>query len=85
MHLSQLFLLTDSLLNPVMDDLSRELIAGDHSIYWDGYLRADASVCDPDRTIRWRQGGFYRARLGLESASPGVLANKSIPGKCVMP
>jgi len=69
----QLFLMADSLLNPVVDDLSKTLIDEKLSLYWDGYLRADAAVCNRDNTFQWRQGGFYRARLGLESGSPQIL------------
>ncbi len=70
---NQLFLMCDSLLNPIVTDLAEELIRGDHSLYWDGYLRADPPVCNTDNTFLWRQGGFYRARLGIESGSPNVL------------
>jgi radical SAM superfamily enzyme YgiQ (UPF0313 family) len=70
---TQLFLLSDSLLNPVVTDLANSLINAGHSIYWDGYLRADPSACNREKTFQWRQGGFYRARLGLESGSPRIL------------
>lgn len=72
-HGSQLFLMCDSLLNPVALDLAMELITSDISIYWDGYLRVDKQVCDPDTALLWRQGGLYRARLGVESGSQHVL------------
>jgi len=73
LHGSQLYLMSDSLLNPIVDELSRELIDADITIYWDGYLRADKHACDPDNTFLWRRGGFYRARMGIESGSPQVL------------
>jgi radical SAM superfamily enzyme YgiQ (UPF0313 family) len=72
-HDSRLFLMGDSLLNPIITDLAREFIQTGISVYWDGYLRIDASACDPDNTMLWRRGGFYRARLGVESGSPRVL------------
>lgn len=72
-HSYQLFLLTDSTLNPIATPLSREIIKSGVSIYWDGFLRADRHVCNPENTLSWRQGGFYRAKLGLESGSQGVL------------
>jgi len=81
---TQLFLLSDSLLNPLVTDLANALIDADHSIYWDGYLRADPQVCSPDNTFQWRRGGFYRARLGLESGSPRILeqmGKKISPGQ----
>lgn len=72
-HQSQLFLLGDSLLNPVITDLANEFINSDASIYWDGYLRIDKNVCDAGTVTRWRRGGFYRARLGIESGSQQLL------------
>lgn len=70
---TQLFLMADSLLNPVVDDLSQTIIDNGLSLYWDGYLRADPGACNTENTFKWRQGGFYRARLGLESGSPNIL------------
>jgi radical SAM superfamily enzyme YgiQ (UPF0313 family) len=69
----RLFLLCDSLLNPTMSELSKSLIKADVPVYFDGYLRIDKAVCDIRHTMQWRQGGFYRARLGVESGSQRVL------------
>lgn len=69
----QLFLMTDSTLNPIITDLAEAVIRSGVSIYWDGFLRADRHVCSMDNTMLWRQGGFYRAKLGLESGSQHVL------------
>jgi radical SAM superfamily enzyme YgiQ (UPF0313 family) len=82
MYGNQLFLMSDSLLNPVISDLANALLESEISIYWDGYLRANKEVCDPDNTLLWRRGGFYRARLGVESGSPRVL---EAMGKKIMP
>lgn len=73
LHSYQLFLLTDSTLNPVVTDLAEEVIKSGVTVYWDGFLRADSHVCSPENTLLWRRGGFYRAKLGLESGSQGVL------------
>ncbi|UCH95357.1 MAG: radical SAM protein [Candidatus Aminicenantes bacterium] len=70
---SQLFFMNDALMNPVIDGLSRELIKSGVSLYWDGYLRVDESTSDIENTMFWRQGGFYRARIGVESGSQRVL------------
>jgi radical SAM superfamily enzyme YgiQ (UPF0313 family) len=78
----QLFFFGDSLLNPFIADLVSELLKLDTSIYWDGYLKASQTACDPEEAFRWRQGGFYRARLGLESGSPHVL---DLMGKRISP
>jgi radical SAM superfamily enzyme YgiQ (UPF0313 family) len=72
-HSYQLFLLTDSTLNPIATELAKEIIKSGVSIYWDGFLRADHHVCNPENTLLWRQGGFYRAKLGLESGSQRIL------------
>jgi radical SAM superfamily enzyme YgiQ (UPF0313 family) len=80
MYGKNLFLLGDSLVNPIVTELSAEMVKRDEEIYWDAYLRADKPVCDPENTKLWRQGGFYRARLGIESGSQNVLnlMNKKI-------
>lgn len=72
-HSCQLFLMTDSTLNPIIQELSLEFMKSGVSIYWDGFLRADRHVCSTENTMAWRKGGFYRAKLGLESGSQRVL------------
>lgn len=76
----QVFLMGDSLLNPVVDALSEELIRRKKSYYWDGYLRVDDKAAIVENAIKWRRGGLYRVRFGIESGSPHVLAlmNKKI-------
>jgi hypothetical protein len=76
----QLFLMSDSLLNPVLKELALELLKTDIRIYWDGYVRADRQLEDLENTLLFRQAGFYRARLGIESGSREVLQlmNKKI-------
>lgn len=77
---SQLFLMCDSLLNPIITPLANELKSTDISIYWDGYLKVDKHTCNIDTVLLWRRGGFYRARLGVESGSQRILdsMNKKI-------
>jgi radical SAM superfamily enzyme YgiQ (UPF0313 family) len=69
----RIFVLTDCLINPVVTALAREMIARDLAIYWDVYLKVDQHVCDPEYALLWRRGGFYRARLGIETGSQRVL------------
>ncbi len=69
----QVFFMADSLMNPIISDLSNELINADISLYWDGYLRVDQDVGHIENVMLWRRGGFYRARLGVESGSQRVL------------
>lgn len=82
LYSNQLFLLSDSLLNPVINGLAEEFIKHDEAIYWDGCLRADSPVDDTEKTFLWRQGGFYRARLGIESGSERIL---DLMGKKISP
>lgn len=72
-HGKQLFLLCDSLLNPVVAGLAEAISQSGVIIYWDGYLRADKPVGDIENTMAWRRGGFYKAKLGIESGSPRIL------------
>ena len=76
----RVFLMTDSTLNPIVSELAQEFIDAGDAIYWDGFLRVDSHAGDVDNTTLWRKGGFYRARLGLESGSQRVLdlMNKNI-------
>ncbi|HEX3048368.1 MAG TPA: radical SAM protein [Bacillota bacterium] len=69
----QLFFMTDSLLNPIITDFANEIINHNQSMYWDGYLRVGEEVEDIENTLLWRRGGFYRARLGVESGSQRIL------------
>lgn len=83
-HGLQLFFMADSQVNRLASGLATALLDRDVALYWDGYLRADPPVADVKNTLLWRRGGFYRARLGVESGSQRVLdaMNKNItPGQ----
>lgn len=69
----RLFFMTDSLLNYVITDVAAENIRAGVCVYMDGYFIADDAAADIGNTILWRRGGFYRARLGVESGSQRVL------------
>ena len=69
----QVFVLTDCLVNPIVNELSSDLADREANLYWDVYLKVDKQVCDPQLTHLWRRGGFYRARLGVESGSQRIL------------
>jgi len=77
---ARLFFMLDELLNPIVTDLSTELKNANLSLYWDGYFRIDEASCNIENTYLWRRGGFYRARIGIESGSQRVLnlMNKGI-------
>jgi radical SAM superfamily enzyme YgiQ (UPF0313 family) len=79
-HGNQLFLMCDSLINPVITPLAETLIKEEESYYWESCIRADKEVCSPENAYLWRRGGFYKARIGIESGSPAVLElmNKKI-------
>ena len=70
---TKLFLLTDCLINPTATHLAEEVIGRGLDIYWDVYIKVDKEVCDRETALLWRKGGFYRARLGIESGSPNML------------
>jgi len=69
----QLFFMTDSLMNPILDELSDELIKRNTSLYYDGYYKVDNAAMDTEHTLKWRKSGLYRVRLGVESGSQNVL------------
>jgi hypothetical protein len=70
---SQLFFMTDSLINPALTDLANELIKSGVSLYYDAYFKVDEPSGDIRNTLLWRRGGLYRVRLGTESGSQRIL------------
>lgn len=78
----QLFFMTDSMLNPIITDLAEEFIKNPAVLYYDGYFRVDKDAGNIENTLLWRRGGFYRARLGVESGSQHVL---DLIGKRITP
>jgi hypothetical protein len=76
----QLFFMTDSLINPILQDLAAELIKRNLTLYYDGYYKVDNAAMDMNNTSFWRKSGLYRVRLGVESGSQKVLnlMNKGI-------
>lgn len=72
-HKRRIFLLTDCLINPVIDELCDKMLENNLNFYWDVYFRVDKRAADIERVNKWRRGGFYRARLGVESGSPRML------------
>jgi radical SAM superfamily enzyme YgiQ (UPF0313 family) len=69
----QLFFMYDALLNSYITDFAKEFLKRDKTLYYVGYLRACPEACDINHTMLWRRGGFYRARMGVESGSQRVL------------
>jgi radical SAM superfamily enzyme YgiQ (UPF0313 family) len=69
----RLFFMTDSLINPVINELAAELIKRKVSLYYDGYYKVDSAAMDPNNTLFWRKSGLYRVRLGVESGSQRIL------------
>jgi hypothetical protein len=70
---SQLFILSDLLLNPIATELSEEFTRSAASIYWDTHFRISEEACDPEKTFLWRRGGMYRVEMGVESGSQRIL------------
>jgi radical SAM superfamily enzyme YgiQ (UPF0313 family) len=67
------FFMGDSLMNPYIFQFSSALLERKADVLYDGYLRADKPVTYGDKVRLWARSGFYRARLGIESASARVL------------
>lgn len=70
---TQLFFMGDNMVNPITSELAREFIKRETAIYWSAYLKADEQGADPGIAMSWRRGGFYCARIGIDSGSPHVL------------
>ncbi len=70
---SQIYVMSDLLMNFTASDLADELIRADVSVYWDTHFRVGPEVCDPRQALLWRRGGLYRVQLGTESGSQRVL------------
>ena len=77
---TQVYMMSDLLMNPFATKLSKELIKMDTSVYWDSHCRVSREVCDPEKAMLWRQAGLYRVQLGTESGSQRILdiMNKKI-------
>jgi radical SAM superfamily enzyme YgiQ (UPF0313 family) len=69
----KLFLFCDSLLNPIIDDVSLLLKKKGEHLFFDGYLRADKNATVKEKAELWRNSGYYRARIGMESGSQRIL------------
>jgi len=69
----RLFFMGDSLLNPIISELSKSLIQQNLPVYFDSYFCVDEEAAKIENTVLWRNGGFYRARLGVESGSQKIL------------
>jgi radical SAM superfamily enzyme YgiQ (UPF0313 family) len=72
-HNRRSFFICDSLSNHIIDKLSVEIQQSGKPYMLDCYLRADEPTTRSDNTRRWREGGLFRARMGLESASQRIL------------
>jgi radical SAM superfamily enzyme YgiQ (UPF0313 family) len=70
---SQLYVMSDLLMNPIASDLAEELLKSGVSVYWDTHFRVGPEVCHPQKALLWRRGGLYRVQLGTESGSQRVL------------
>ena len=70
---NQLFFMTDSMLNAYIDELAAEVAKLEVPLYYDAYFRVDEDGANIDKTLKWREGGFYRARMGVETGSQHIL------------
>ncbi|MBT6297300.1 MAG: B12-binding domain-containing radical SAM protein, partial [Nitrospina sp.] len=67
------FYICDSLTNHIITPLAQEIKDNNKPYTLDCYLRADKVCTQEKRTKAWREGGLFRARLGMESASQRIL------------
>mgnify|MGYP003964109361 FL=1 len=67
------FYICDSLSNHIITPLTQEIKDNNKPYTLDCYLRADKVCTQEKRTKLWREGGLFRARLGMESASQRIL------------
>jgi len=67
------FFVCDSLSNHIITPLTADIASSGKPYKLDCYLRADPICTDQKRTRTWREGGLFRARLGMESASQRIL------------
>ena len=72
-HQRSSFFVCDSLSNHVIGPLTARVAESRKPYKLDCYLRADQICTDEKRTRAWREGGLFRARLGMESASQRIL------------
>ena len=78
------FYICDSLSNHIVGPLTKLIAENNRGYLLDCYLRADRICTDEKRTEQWRNGGLFRARLGMESASQRILddmVKKTTPEK----
>lgn len=69
----QLFWMCDSLVNHFVTELAERMREENLSVYWDGYFRVDKRTKDLETCLKWRRGGLYKARMGIESGSQTIL------------
>jgi radical SAM superfamily enzyme YgiQ (UPF0313 family) len=72
-HQRSSFFVCDSLSNHVIGPLTSRVAESGKPYMLDCYLRADQICTDEKRTRSWREGGLFRARMGMESASQRIL------------
>ena len=78
------FYICDSLSNHIVGPLTKLIAENNKGYLLDCYLRADRICTDEKRTEQWKNGGLFRARLGMESASQRILddmVKKTTPEK----
>lgn len=72
-HKKRFFFFTDLLLNPIIDELTAELNKLSQPFFWEGYLRADSKLCTKANALHWRNAGFTKAMVGVETGSEELL------------
>ncbi|OFX87030.1 MAG: hypothetical protein A2X00_10615 [Bacteroidetes bacterium GWE2_32_14] len=70
---SQLFFMCDNMVNTYITELSEEIYRRNLSVYWSAYMRVEKKAANIDEIVKWRCGGMYSARIGIDSASQRIL------------
>ncbi|HAN17193.1 MAG: hypothetical protein A2X13_06040 [Bacteroidetes bacterium GWC2_33_15] len=80
LYQKNMIFMLDVLMNNYITQFSKGLIQRGLNIFFDGYIRVSDQLNNSDQTQLWREAGFYRARLGIESGSQKILdlINKNI-------
>lgn len=70
---SQLFFFCDNMVNPYVSELTDEIIRRKLSLYWSAYFRVELKAKNLDEVVKWRKGGMYHLRIGVDSGSQRIL------------
>ena len=77
---NQVFFMCDNMVNTFVSELSDEIYNRRLSLYWSVYFRVEPKAKRIEEVIKWRGGGMYQVRIGIDSGSQRIL---DIMGKSI--